>query len=91
MNKKRYILLLIIVSIITSLIIEVELRGNDAWYEILGGAIAFIITPYIIASLKRYRLKFSLWKWDFNDKSFLKTYIIIWCIWVLLNAAGSTN
>ena len=91
MNKKRYILLLIIVSIITSLIIEVELRGNDAWYEILGGAFAFIISPYIIASLIRYRLKLSLWKFDLNDKSFLKTYIIIWCIWVLLNAAGSTN
>jgi hypothetical protein len=92
MNKKRYILLLIIVSIIASLIIEVDLRGgNDATYEILGGAIAFIIAPYIITSLIKYRFKFSMWNWNFEDKSFLKTYIIIWCIWVLLNAAGSTN
>ena len=89
MNKKRYILLVIIVSIITSTIIQINVRHNDDFFQILGGAIAFIIAPYIISSLIKYRFKLSLWNWNFEDKSFLKTYIIMWCIWVLLNSAGS--
>jgi hypothetical protein len=90
MNKKRYILLVIIVSIIASTIIHINVRHNDDFFQILGGAMAYIIAPYIISSLIKYRFKLSLWNWNFEDKSFLKTYIIIWIIWVLLNSA-STN
>jgi len=91
MKKKKYILLVISISIIASLLIEINLRNNNNLPQILGGSFAFIIAPYIISSLIKYRLKISLWNWNFDDKSFLKTYIIIWCIWVLLNAAGSTS
>jgi hypothetical protein len=91
MNKKRYILLVISISIIASLVIEINLRHNDNFPQILGGAFTFIIAPYIISSLIKYRLKISLWNWNFDDKSFLKTYIVIWCIWVLLNAASSRS
>ena len=91
MNNKRYIILVIIVSIIASTTIQINLRHNDDFFQILGGALAFIMAPYIISSLIKYRFKLSLWNWNFEDKSFLKTYIIMWCIWVLLNSVGSTN
>jgi hypothetical protein len=91
MSNKRYILLVIIVSIIASTTIQINLRHNHDFFEILGGGLAFLWAPYIITSLIKYRFKISLWNWNFEDKSFLKTYIIMWCIWVLLNSVGSTN
>lgn len=91
MNKKKYILLVIIISIIISAFIEVDLKSNYNIFEIIGASIAFILWPYIITSLIKYRFKISLWSWNFEDKSFLKTYIIVYCICAILNILGSTN
>jgi hypothetical protein len=91
MNKKKYILLVIIISIIISAFIEVNLKNNYNIFEIVGGSIAFILWPYIITSLIKYRFKITSWNWNFEDKSFLKTYTIVYCISVILNVVGATN
>ena len=88
MNGKRYKVLLVFVSIIASLFIRVN-SGDDKTASILGGALALIIGPYIFASLIRYGIKISKWNFNFDDKSFLKSYIILWCIYVALYLFGS--
>jgi hypothetical protein len=88
---KRYsLIVLVIVSVIASTIIQV-LRKEFNFGLILGGALVFMLVPYLISCLMKYGLKISSWNWNFQDKSFLKTFIVIWCIWVLLNAVGSNQ
>jgi hypothetical protein len=89
-NVKRHsLIVLIIVSVIASLIIQLKRKEFNIGLT-LGGAFVFLIVPYLISSLIKYGLKISSWNLNFEDKSFLKTFIVIWCIWVLLNAIGAT-
>lgn len=81
MNSKRYKLLPIFISLIASIIIGIK-RSDENVFSIFGGTLSLIFGPYIFSSLIRHGLKLSLWNWNFEDKSFLKTYIIIWCIFV---------
>jgi cytochrome c biogenesis protein CcdA len=90
MNNKKYKILIITLTIIASTIITF-IRGQYDIFSIIGGSIAIILGPYIIASLIRYGLKLSLWNFNFDDKSFLRTFIVIWCIQILLNIIGATS
>lgn len=90
MNNKQYKILIIILTIIASTIIGV-IRNQYGIFSIVGGSLGIILGPYIIASLIRYGFKLSLWNFNFEDKSFLKTFIIIWCIQVLLNIVGASS
>jgi hypothetical protein len=88
--KRNSLFVLITVSVIASTIIQVQGKESNIG-SILGGAIAFIFVPYVISSLIKYGFKISSWNLNFQDKSFLKTFIVIWSIWVLLSAIGSTQ
>jgi hypothetical protein len=88
MNNKKYKVLIISITIIASTIITF-IRDRYDIFSIIGGSIAIILFPYIIASLIRYGLKLSLWNFNFDDKSFLKTFIVVWCIQILLNIIGA--
>jgi hypothetical protein len=90
MNNKKYKILIITLTIIASTIITF-IRGQYDIFSIIGGSIAIILGPYIIASLIRYGLKLSLWNFNFDDKSFLRTFIVIWCIQILLNIIGAAS
>ena len=90
MNNKKYKILIITLTIIASTIITF-IRDQYDIFSIIGGSIAIILGPYIIASLIRYGLKLSLWNFNFDDKSFLKTFIVIWCIQILLNIIGASS
>ena len=89
-QNKKYKILIITLTIIASTIITL-IRGQYDIFSIIGGSIAIILGPYIIASLIRYGLKLSLWNFNFDDKSFLKTFIVIWCIQILLNIIGASS
>ena len=89
-QNKKYKILIITLTIIASTIIAL-IRGQYDIFSIIGGSIAIILGPYIIASLIRYGLKLSLWNFNFDDKSFLKTFIVIWCIQILLNIIGASS
>lgn len=89
MRNKKYILSVVLISIIASTIIEIFKQKSINIGEILGGALAFILAPYLITCLIKYGFKLSLWKWDFGDKRFVRIFFIIWSIWVLLNMKGS--
>ena len=90
MNNKKYKILIITITIISSTIIAF-MRDRYDIFSIIGGSIGIILGPYIIASLIRYGFKLSLWNFNFDDKSFLKTFIVIWCIQVLLNIIGASS
>ena len=90
MNNKKYKILIITFTIIASSIIA-SIRSQYDVFSIIGGSIGIILGPYIIASLIRYGLKLSLWNFNFDDKSFLKTFIVIWCIQILLNIIGASS
>ena len=90
MKNKKNILSVIFISIIASAIIEIFKRESSDIFEILGGAIAFILAPYLITCLIKYGFKISLWKWDFEDKRFVRIFFLFWSIWVLLNMMGAT-
>jgi cytochrome c biogenesis protein CcdA len=90
MNNKKYKILIITLTIIASTIITF-IRDQYDIFSIIGGSIAIILGPYIIASLIRYGLKLSLWNFNFDDKSFLRTFIVIWCIQILLNIIGAAS
>lgn len=80
----------IMISIITSTIIEIFEGGNIDAFEILGSAFAFLLAPFLITCLIRHGIKTSLWKWNFEDKRFVRTFFILWGLWVLLNIIGSS-
>ena len=90
MKNKKNIFVVIFISIIASAIIEIFKRESSDIFEILGGAIAFILAPYLITCLIKHRFRLSLWKWDFEDKRFVRIFFIFWSIWVLLNMMGAT-
>ena len=90
MRNKKYILSVVLISIIASTIIEIFKEKSSNIGEILGGALAFVLAPYLITCLIKYGFKLSLWKWDFEDKRFVRIFFIFWSIWVLLNMMGST-
>lgn len=90
MNNKKYKILIITLTIISSSIIA-SIRGQYDVFSIIGGSIGIILGPYIIASLIRYGLKLSLWNFNFDDKSFLKIFIVIWCIQIVLNIIGASS
>ena len=54
---------------------------------IFGGAIALILGPYLITIFVKYLN--NSFKWSFTEKSFLVTFIIVWCIFILLNITGT--
>jgi hypothetical protein len=90
MNKKRYIILIIILSIIASTFIEFQ-KSQSNIFTILGACIALILSSYLFASLIRYGFKLSLWGLNFEDKSFLKIFFVIWSIFVFLNFIGASS
>lgn len=90
MNKKRYIILIVILSIIASTFIEFQKSQSDI-FIIFGGSLGLILSSYLFASLIRYGFKLSLWGLNFEDKSFLKIFIVIWCIQILLNIIGASS
>lgn len=83
--KRNTILAIIAISIIASSGIQF-LRHEANVGSILGGALAFIFGPFIITSLIKYINK--LLTWDFTDKSFLVTFLVVWCIFFVLNIAA---
>jgi len=90
MNNKQYKILIILLTLIASTIIGLIRHQYDV-FSIIGGSFGIILGPYIIASIIRYGFKLSLWNFNFEDKPFLKTFIIIWCIQVLLNIVGASS
>ena len=96
MNNKQYKILIILLTIITSTIIEIQRSQINIFtisgvFTILGGCIGIILGSYLFASLIRYGFKLSLWGINFEDKPFLKIFIVIWCIYVLLNFIGTSS
>lgn len=84
MKRTRYIQLLILVTIIVSILIGANSKDNQIG-SILGRGLALILGPYLIASLIRYGIKITLWNLNFEDKSFRKTFVVLWIIYVILN------
>jgi hypothetical protein len=88
MNGTRIIQLLIISTIIVTILISAHIKDYQIG-SILGRALALIIGPYLFASLIRHGIKISSWNLNFEDKSFKKTFVILWFIYIILNVIGS--
>ena len=88
MKRKRYLFLPLIVSLPISTISAI-IRNDTRIFSIIGGTISLIIFPYLIASIIKYRFAFSKWHWNFENKPFLQTFIIVWMIFVLFDLAES--
>lgn len=73
---------IIIASILASALIQ-TFKGDFNWPLVLGGAFAFILGPFIVATI--VKLINKVLSREFTDKSFLKTFLITWIILVLLN------
>lgn len=83
--KRNTIISIIAISLFATTGIQF-LRQEANVGSILGGALAFIFGPFIITSLIKYINK--LLSWDFTDKSFLVTFLVVWCIFFVLNIAA---
>jgi hypothetical protein len=88
MKRKRYILLPLIISLPTSTITAI-IRDDNRIFSLIGNTIALIIFPYVIASIIKYKLSFSKWHWNFENKPFLITFIIVWMVFVVADFAQS--
>jgi hypothetical protein len=88
MTRKRYLFLPLIISLPISTISAI-IRNDNRIFSLIGGTISLILFPYLIASIIKYRFTFSKWHWNFESKSFLTTFIIVWVIFVLFDLAQS--
>jgi hypothetical protein len=88
MKRKRYLFLPLIISLPISTITAM-IRNDNRIFSLIGGTISLILFPYLIASIIKYRISFSKWHWNFENKSFLLTFIIVWMIFVLFDLAQS--
>ncbi len=75
-------------SLLASIGIQI-LQNETNIGAILGGAIALILGPYLITILVKYLN--NLFKWSFTEKSFLVTFMVTWCIFILLNIVGTID
>jgi hypothetical protein len=73
-------------SILASTGIQI-LRNETNIGGIFGGALALILGPYLITMFVKYLN--NSFKWSFTEKSFLVTFTIVWCIFILLNITGT--
>jgi len=72
----------ICISIVASIVIQ-YLRKDLNLGTVLGGGLALMLAPYIVASLIQYGINIS--KWDYNSKPFAQKFILLWTIYFLLN------
>lgn len=84
--KRNTLINLAVISLLASTGIQI-IRNNINIGLILGGAIAFILGSYLIASLSRFVSK--SFSWRYSDKA--NSYVLFssWLILVLLNILGS--
>jgi nucleoside recognition membrane protein YjiH len=84
--KRNTFIVIIIMSFLASIGIQI-LQNETNIGAIFGGAIALILGPYLITIFVKY-LNYSF-KWSFTEKSFLVTFMVTWCIFILLNIVGT--